>query len=147
MPPAKCGDGEVMTKIDKQEYRMIITCSKLRTEGSCIHKETPQIDVSSSYINNANNLFNTMTECPTGYAMQFWKTQTFGDQATSINFGIHLLCRRFWLSKCHSLARTQHKSFRELGRSLLSAWSRRRGLFGLRATYDFWIYEWFPKWS
>lgn len=65
---------------------MIITCSKLRTEGSCIHKETPQIDVSSSYINNANNLFNTMTECPTGYAMQFWKTQTFGDQATSINF-------------------------------------------------------------
>ena len=25
-------------------------------------------------------------ECPTGYAMSFWKTQTFGDQATSINF-------------------------------------------------------------
>ena len=84
--PAKCEDGEVMTKIDKQQYRMLITCSKLRTEGSCIHRETPLIDVSASYINNAYNLWNTKMECPTGYAMSFWKTQTFGDEATSINF-------------------------------------------------------------
>ena len=81
-----CEDGKVLTQIERQQYRYLIQCGKLLSPGSCIQRETPFIDTSSSYVNNANNLAKTKMVCPNGFALQSFRTQTQGEEATSISF-------------------------------------------------------------